>query len=254
MTIGLALMLAIAPVSVVLASHIFPDVTDGTTHAAAIEHIADAGITAGCGGTANYCPTAAVTRDQMATFIWRQAPRVAMARGTFNTVAIGSGQSAGNAFTIGDVDITVPGADNSFSPVQFVKVDVAASVYDTVTTGKGCECSFTIFVSEDGGDLHDIAYTTVRSAMTEDMAWGLAGSFVFATTPGAHTYEVWAAVTDRATTPAASFDVYLDEAVATTYAFGPTGADSGIPTGSATSSRSTVADGIARDTSAARSE
>src|SRR4029079_13469318 len=172
-----------------LATHIFPDVSDGTTHAAAIEHIADAGITAGCNGTVTYCPTAAVTRDQMATFLWRGLGRVALAQGTFNTVTVAAAADSSNAFQIGEVAITVPGADNSFSPNQFVKVDVAAEVFDAVTSAKGCECTFSILLGQPGDDtLRQIAYGTFRQTAAGDFSWGLSGSGVVAATPGSHTY------------------------------------------------------------------
>jgi hypothetical protein len=226
----LGTLLVAAPVSVVLATHIFPDVSDGTTHAAAIEHIADAGITAGCNGTANYCPTAAVTRDQMATFLWRSAGRVALAQGTFNTVTVAAAADSGNAFQIGEVTITVPGADNAFSPNQFVKVDVAAEVFDAVTSAKGCECTFSVLLGQPGDDtLRPIAYGTFRQTAAGKFSWGLAGSGVVPATPGSHKSEIWAGVVDRATTTSsASFDVYLDSAIATTVTFGPTGGDNGI--------------------------
>ena len=48
----------------------FSDVQDGSTHAAAIEAIARAGITTGCSSD-QYCPDRAVTRAEMATFLVR---------------------------------------------------------------------------------------------------------------------------------------------------------------------------------------
>ena len=48
----------------------FNDVRDGSTHAAAIEAIARAGITEGC-GTGRYCPDRPVTRAEMASFLVR---------------------------------------------------------------------------------------------------------------------------------------------------------------------------------------
>lgn len=49
---------------------IFSDVTCTTPFDAWIEQFARDGMTAGCGG-GNYCPTASVTRDQMAVFVER---------------------------------------------------------------------------------------------------------------------------------------------------------------------------------------
>jgi hypothetical protein len=48
----------------------FGDVTDGSTHAGAIEALARAGITNGC-GNGNYCPDRPVTRSEMASFLTR---------------------------------------------------------------------------------------------------------------------------------------------------------------------------------------
>lgn len=46
------------------------DDDDGSAHEAAINSIADAGVTQGCGG-GRYCPDELVTRDQMASFLAR---------------------------------------------------------------------------------------------------------------------------------------------------------------------------------------
>jgi hypothetical protein len=54
----------------VIASHQFGDVPDSNTYHADIDAIADAGVTTGCGG-GNYCPSANVTREQMAAFMNR---------------------------------------------------------------------------------------------------------------------------------------------------------------------------------------
>jgi len=54
----------------VIASHQFADVPDSNIFHADIDAIADAGVTTGCGG-GNYCPSAFVTRDQMAAFMNR---------------------------------------------------------------------------------------------------------------------------------------------------------------------------------------
>jgi hypothetical protein len=49
----------------------FSDVRDGSTHAAAIEAIARAGITEGCGSGDRFCPDHPVTRAEMASFLIR---------------------------------------------------------------------------------------------------------------------------------------------------------------------------------------
>ena len=46
------------------------DDDDGMTGEVSINALAKAGITGGC-GTRRYCPTASVTREQMALFLYR---------------------------------------------------------------------------------------------------------------------------------------------------------------------------------------
>jgi hypothetical protein len=223
----LAGLLALAPVSLVLAGIYFPDVPDNTTHAMPIGRIAEAGITAGCGGTVNYCPDAPVTRAQMATFLHRSLGRVAMGyRPAFNTIAVGAGMSSSNSYNIGEVSIVVPGADNSFTPNQFVWVDAAVQVFDSLTTAKGCECSFTLSIRESiGGELIAVAADTFRATASGSRPWGLSGMVVFPATPGDKIYEVWVRLSDRATTTnAATYDVSLEQVVAATFPFGSGGA------------------------------
>jgi hypothetical protein len=56
------------PMSMVLARHTFSDVPTSAFYHDAVEAIANANVTAGCGGT-KYCPNNAVTRGQMAVFL-----------------------------------------------------------------------------------------------------------------------------------------------------------------------------------------
>ncbi len=53
-----------------LASHQFGDVPDSNPFHADIDALADSGVTTGCGG-GNFCPSANVTREQMAAFMNR---------------------------------------------------------------------------------------------------------------------------------------------------------------------------------------
>ena len=220
-----------------LATHYLPGRARWHDHAAPIERIAKAGITAGCGGTANYCPSDPVARDQMATFLNRSLGRVAVGEQYTHTTSssVAAGVDSSNAYNIGEVTITVPGANNSFTPNQFVKVDAVIEVFDSLTTGKGCECSFVLLLAEStGADLYDVAYDTFRATASGARSWGMSGTGVFPASPGTKTYEVWVAMYDRATTTnAATYDVYIDQVVATTFAFGPTGGNTGITPGGA---------------------
>jgi hypothetical protein len=58
------------PFGYVLASHQFGDVPDSNIYHNDIDALADSGVTSGCGG-GNFCPSAFVTREQMAAFMNR---------------------------------------------------------------------------------------------------------------------------------------------------------------------------------------
>lgn len=58
------------PMGIALAGHQFSDVPNSNAFHADIDALVDAGITAGCGG-GKYCPSANVTREQMAAFMNR---------------------------------------------------------------------------------------------------------------------------------------------------------------------------------------
>lgn len=61
--------LLLVPLTAV-ATHLFGDVADDNIHSQGIGWVKDAGVTQGCGG-GDYCPKQAVTREQMATFMYR---------------------------------------------------------------------------------------------------------------------------------------------------------------------------------------
>jgi hypothetical protein len=86
-------LLAVAALAVVVApaawaNHQFSDVPAASPHHDDISAIASVGITGGC-APGLYCPTQAVTRDQMASFIRRGLPRNG-ASGTTASVALTS--------------------------------------------------------------------------------------------------------------------------------------------------------------------
>ena len=83
---GIVLAALLAPAA--WANHQFSDVPAASPHHADISNIADAGITGGC-APGLYCPSQAVQRDQMASFLGSQIAR--------NVPVVGSG---------GDVPVT----------------------------------------------------------------------------------------------------------------------------------------------------
>jgi hypothetical protein len=70
LVIGMLLGVVAFPLGVI-ASHQFSDVPDSNTYHADIDALADAGVTTGCGDGTTFCPSAFVTREQMAAFMNR---------------------------------------------------------------------------------------------------------------------------------------------------------------------------------------
>ena len=70
MLVAVVLGAAIAFPLGALARHQFSDVPDSNPYHADIDALADTGVTTGCGG-GKFCPTAFVTREQMAAFMNR---------------------------------------------------------------------------------------------------------------------------------------------------------------------------------------
>ena len=85
----------------------FTDVVAGSTHAAAIDDVAAAGITVGCNpeGTL-FCPADLVTREQMATFLARALGLAPIAENRFSDVVTGS-THAGNINAVAEAGITL---------------------------------------------------------------------------------------------------------------------------------------------------
>ena len=82
LTVLAAALLALGLPTAILANHIFTDVpTSGTFHNV-ISNVYGARITTGC-GVGKYCPTNAVTREQMAGFLNRGLGRIAYAAPDF---------------------------------------------------------------------------------------------------------------------------------------------------------------------------
>jgi hypothetical protein len=110
-TVRLGLLVAVvaaiaAPIGAWAASH-FVDVPAGSTHEAAIEWMADNGVTSGCAAD-RYCPDDNVTRAQMATFMRNLATSGAVDAGSVD------GLSATELQT--DARITTVSGFLNFSP------------------------------------------------------------------------------------------------------------------------------------------
>ncbi|HLE58999.1 MAG TPA: S-layer homology domain-containing protein [Candidatus Limnocylindria bacterium] len=120
----LVLTLAAFPLGA-LASHDFTDVPDSNIYHADISALAATGVTTGCGG-GNFCPSAFVTREQMAAFMNRLG---ALSAGKTPVV---------NAATAEDSD-TLDGLDSSaFMPSGDIVLD-AMGPWDTSTADASVE-------------------------------------------------------------------------------------------------------------------
>ena len=161
------------------ANHQFSDVPNASPHHGDISSALAAGITGGC-GAGLYCPDQAVRRDQMATFLARGLPRLAMDSTTNAPDLPASGLT-----TIIEETMTVPGA----SGTQYVKVDA----YAQLNTGTSGVCPCTI-----GAELQDVTGATSSPRYFFDVFPGPGGdldetlsvSFAFVAPSGLRTYRL----------------------------------------------------------------
>jgi len=178
----IALALLIAPLSVVVASHMFPDVPDSDPHHTTISRIATAGITAGCGGTANYCPADPVTRAQMATFLHRGLGRVAADEGSVSLAPDVETAVASLTITPGYATNKLAGANG------FLKIDGSVTLYETAADL--CDCFATVEIFVDGVNAGVTQYVFLRN----DASYSMDSTAVTAVVPvsanGARTVEM----------------------------------------------------------------
>jgi len=155
--IGLAAALLIPGLA--LASHQFTDVPDSNSFHGNIAKVYGARITAGCTAT-TYCPSTAVTREQMAAFLARSAGRVAVSE--INTVAVPATLTTIDTITIKPGDVTGGSA--------FVKLDLAMQVY---TFEGGCPCDGFYYIY-DGSD--EVARSYYSLGALSSASWALDSS------------------------------------------------------------------------------
>ena len=172
---GLVLAALLAPAA--WANHQFADVPAASPHHNDISNIADAGITGGC-AAGLYCPSQAVTRDQMASFIARGTGRIASEQLDFVT-------SVPNVTitTVSDADVIVPGSAGQ----QLVYLQAMF----TASANNAAKCNF-------GIRLHNgptTASPVIQATFDEFASAGLSQrtftvSDVVLATAGSHTYAL----------------------------------------------------------------
>jgi hypothetical protein len=207
--VGAALALALLLPATAMANHIFSDVPTTMTGHSAIEALYDARVTGGCSAT-TYCPTAAVTREQMALFLQRGLGRV-----TFSSDQI--------ADAVTDVDTVqnsvVLRTGGTAGGTQFIKADVSYS--GNVTGITGCPCNVIVFLSASSGGSSDGIATTVDSLGF----FSGSATFAFGAPTGSNITISASAVQDQTTS---AIVMYADIS-AISGAYGSQGTDVGTP-------------------------
>lgn len=152
----LVVMVIAAAPAVVLASDLFGDVPNSNAFHGPIGAIARGGITTGC-GDGDYCPSANVTREQMAGFMHRGFARVA------EDQSGGSGSFTTAATTVLSVSIT-PGLPSTAvaGAKNFIVANGAVSLY--VATTSGCVCYYEVYLTLNGAQIGEDQFVTIASA------------------------------------------------------------------------------------------
>ena len=131
----------------VLASHQFTDVPDSNPYHADIDALVDSGVTTGCGG-GKYCPSANVTREQMAAFLNRLG-------------ALGPGKTpVVNANTSRSTDGWSIGCPSS-------TVLSGGLCFDTTTRGSGSIFTASVACADLGGGLFGVGQIWKLPAVLE---------------------------------------------------------------------------------------
>jgi hypothetical protein len=158
MTVALAQALSIQPPACVPGSEMFNDVPADSPFCPFIEELARRGITGGCGG-GNYCPSAFVSRAQMAVFLVKMLPGPT-ATGQFAASGVASvgGQRAEGAISfpfpfaaaptphiIGPFGAPTVECPGSFADPQAAPGQLCLYESQRVNVTPGSECVYTGF-------------------------------------------------------------------------------------------------------------
>ena len=168
--LAVALAVALAVPGVALASHQFGDVPSSHPFHNAIDRVADAAITGGC-GSGNYCPNANVTRGQMAAFLARTGGRAAYGY-DFGSVA------SSDPTEVVTVTIT---AGSATGGTAFVVVNSSWSA--STSSASGCPCGAEFYITADLGDLSTSSYAQVDAVTSQGFGVDSGGNTAVFTVP-----------------------------------------------------------------------
>ncbi len=145
--------IVLAAPSAVWATHQFSDVADSNPFAADIEWLADVGVTNGCGPDV-FCPEAAVTRQQMAAFMYRLA--------TYQVVDAATALTADSAATADTATWAATAGSASDSAALDGRVP---ATYDTFVVGDsialGDQSTYTTIGDFPGSMLAEVSFNTL---------------------------------------------------------------------------------------------
>jgi len=182
--LGLVLLAALVmSVPLAWANDRFIDVPTASPHHDDINAIAIAGITSGCNPPTNnfYCPGDAVRRDQMASFLTRGLPRVAVEQ-TLSASSLTRG--AATYTDVAEIAINVGGVAGG---TQFVKVDASINVFGTTE----CECRFHMRILDvTTGQIANGGFWQTTPGSTSSNGTTHTAIGVFDASPGSHLYRL----------------------------------------------------------------
>jgi hypothetical protein len=175
---GLMLLLPVMTLGIVIVSP-FSDVDPSNPYFNNIVAMANSGISSGCGG-GRFCPATNVTREQMAAFLNRAAPRESST--TFDFPLGFSATPANNSVV---ATVTAKSLNNEY-------LSISAAFYDFITADAGtypCEDLYEFYV--DGTNYGaDSMYSRAVAAPVANQLNEIAGLAQVAVGAGTHTVQL----------------------------------------------------------------
>jgi hypothetical protein len=126
----------------------FGDINGSEYYADAAYNLRDAGVTNGCHGGEDYCPSLDVSRGQMAAFLDRGLPGVTASANATPSIGV---NDADGLITLRTIDVRMPGIDG----VQYVQLSGQSNVFINGTQAGICSanpCSAQLYLTDDANN------------------------------------------------------------------------------------------------------